>query len=564
MNQTFLDGWVGREDHDSMTRAAIYARFSSDRQNDRSIEDQVRLCRERAEAQGWVVADVHADYAISGALRDRPGLNALLKQVAAGSVNVVLVEDIDRISRDQEHMAGIRKRLSFAGVALHTLSGETSKIEVAVKSMIAEAYLDDLARKTKRGQRGQVERGRMVASPGYGYQPDRTPGPDGLPEPGRWMLDQKEAAVIRRIFADYVAGASPRKIAAALNAEAVPSPRGGEWNASTINGNAARGNGILHNRLYIGEVVWNRQSFAKDPDSGRRRSRLNPKSEWIIRQAPDLRIIDDATWELAQARKAGFEGVKVAHRRRPKHLLSGLVVCGCCGAPFTLSGSGRLRCSSRIERGTCDNARTIKMDTIEARVLDGLKGKLVAPDLVEAFMREYDSERRRRRSELLGRRAELEAETVQLDAKIGNLVGAIAAGASSPAIIAQLNELEARKVQIAGQLAEEDPGNVVAFPPVVADRYRQMLDRLQECMNDCRANVREASISAIRALITKVTVFPGAKRGEVAIELEGDLAVVMQIARLADRAGDMESMAMVVAGARIIHSHTSPRIRAFL
>jgi len=109
-----------------MTTATIYARFSSDRQSDKSIEDQVRLCRERAVAQGWRVASVHSDYAISGALRDRPGLNALLSEVSAGGIDVVLVEDIDRLSRDQEHMAGIRKRLGFSGVALQAVWGETS------------------------------------------------------------------------------------------------------------------------------------------------------------------------------------------------------------------------------------------------------------------------------------------------------------------------------------------------------------------------------------------------------------------------------------------------------
>ncbi len=530
-----------------MTRAAIYARYSSDRQSDRSIEDQVRLCRERAEAMGWAVVAVHADYAISGALRDRPGLNKLLADVAAERLDVVIVEDIDRISRDQEHMAGIRKRLTFAGVALHTLSGETSKIEVAFKSLIAETYLDDLARKTKRGQRGQVERGRMVASPGYGYAPDRTLGPDGLPETGRWKVDAAEAAIVRRIFSEYVAGASPRRIAARLNAERVPAPRGGEWNASTINGNAARGNGILHNRLYVGEVSWNRQTFAKDPDSGKRRSRLNPESEWIVKAAPDLRIVDDDIWGAAQARKAAGAGLRVEHRRRPKRLLSGLIMCGCCGAPFTMSGQGRLRCVAHVERGTCDNVHTVKMDDLEARVLDGLKGKLVAPDVVEAFVREYEAERRRRRLELIGRRAGLEAELRQIEYRIANLVEAIAAGSISPTIIAQLNEAEARKAEIAGELASEVP-NVIDFRPAMADRYRTMLDRLQQCMADDRANVRELSITAIRSLISKVTIYPGAKRGAVDIELEGDLATVMQIARLSERAGDLESMVTVVAG----------------
>jgi len=106
---------------------------------------------------------------------------------------------------------------------------------------------------------------------------------------------------VRRIFEDYVNGKSPRAIATALNAEGIPSPRGGQWNASTINGNKARRNGILHNELYIGYLTYNRQSFRKDPETGKRQARPNPPSEWEMVEVPELRIIDDDLWERAQA-----------------------------------------------------------------------------------------------------------------------------------------------------------------------------------------------------------------------------------------------------------------------
>ena len=54
-------------------RAAIYARYSSDNQREASIEDQVRICRDRIEREGWTLVEVYSDAAVSGATTLRPG-----------------------------------------------------------------------------------------------------------------------------------------------------------------------------------------------------------------------------------------------------------------------------------------------------------------------------------------------------------------------------------------------------------------------------------------------------------------------------------------------------------
>jgi site-specific DNA recombinase len=95
-------------------------------------------------------------------------------------------------------------------------------------------------------------------------------------KPGELSIDEAEAAIVRRIFAEFIAGRTPRAIAAALNADGVPPPRGERWNASTINGNTARGHGMLLNALYAGTIVWNKVRMIKDPATGKRVSRPNP------------------------------------------------------------------------------------------------------------------------------------------------------------------------------------------------------------------------------------------------------------------------------------------------
>src|SRR5690606_8152812 len=101
----------------------------------------------------------------------------------------------------------------------------------------------------------------------------------GVVSTGEREIVPEEADTIRRIFRDYAAGLSPKQIAKDLNHEAVPGPRGTLWSSSTIHGNPKRGTGILHNELYIGRLVWNKLRYLKDPDTGRRVSRLNPEGE---------------------------------------------------------------------------------------------------------------------------------------------------------------------------------------------------------------------------------------------------------------------------------------------
>lgn len=174
------------------TRVAIYARYSSDRQSERSIEDQVRLCRERAEREGWNVVDVFPDFALSGATRDRPGLNAMLARI--GEFDVVLAEALDRISRDQEDVAAIWKRVEFAGCRLHTVSeGAIGELQIGFTGTMSAVFLRNLGDKTRRGQVGRVAAGRIPGGLCYGYEPDVQVSPGGHVERGLRRIVPEQA-----------------------------------------------------------------------------------------------------------------------------------------------------------------------------------------------------------------------------------------------------------------------------------------------------------------------------------------------------------------------------------
>ena len=135
-----------------MLSVALYARYSSDNQRDASIEDQLRLCRERADREGWRIVDSYSDRSISGASLIRPGVQALMADAQDRRFDIVLAESLDRISRDQEDIAGIYKRFTFAGVRMVTLSeGDVSELHIGLKGTMGALYLKDLADKTRRG-----------------------------------------------------------------------------------------------------------------------------------------------------------------------------------------------------------------------------------------------------------------------------------------------------------------------------------------------------------------------------------------------------------------------------
>ena len=274
-------------------RAVIYARYSSDLQSDASIEDQVRLCEALIRDRSWESVRAYSDHGISGASLMRPGYQQLLEDARAASFDIVVAESIDRLSRDQEHIAAFHKAMSFAGVAVVTISeGDINELHIGLKGTMSALYLKDLADKTRRGLEGRVRKGKSGGGICFGYGVLAKPGSDDGEGRGHRHVIEDEAIIIRRIFKDYDAGKSPKSIAHALNRERVPGPKGGQWSPSTIYGNWRRGTGILNNELYIGKMVWNRQHFVKDPQTGKRQARPNPEEKWVTQPVPDLQIID--------------------------------------------------------------------------------------------------------------------------------------------------------------------------------------------------------------------------------------------------------------------------------
>ena len=495
-------------------KVALYARYSSENQRDASIEDQLRLCRLHAEKQGWTVVDSYTDRAISGASLLRPGIQELINDAMRGRFVVVLAEAMDRLSRDQEDIAGLFKRITYAGVKIVTLSeGDMTHLHVGLKGTMNALFLKDLADMTRRGLRGRVEHGKSGGGLCFGYDVVKQLAANGEPIRGDRTINEVEANIVRRIFADYLDGKSSRAMAFELNREGVPGPQGSEWGPSTIHGNPKRGVGILNNELYIGRLVWNRLRYVKDPDTGKRVSRLNPESEWMIQDVPELRIVDQETWDTVKVRQQALAYEPSApgenrlnERRRPRHLFAGLVQCGCCGGGYTMISKDLLGCATARNKGTCDNRLNIRRDAFETSVLSGLQTHLMEPELFkefcDEFTREVNRQRMERGADLFAMREELPRITRELE-KIMDLY--LKDAMPIDMVKERSSKLEARRAELTRLLADaEEPPPLLH--PNMAEIYHQRIAALYESLQVEDEKAKAADI--FRTLVQQVLLVP--------------------------------------------------------
>jgi site-specific DNA recombinase len=412
--------------------------------------------------------------------------------------------------------------------------------------------LKDLAQKTRRGLEGRIRQGKSGGGLCFGYDVVDSVDPAGEPVHGERRINQIEAAIVHRVFEEFANGRSPRAIAGALNKEAIPGPAGKSWGPSTIYGNWRRGTGVLNNELYIGRLVWNRQQFIKDPNTGRRQARLNPETKWIVESVPHLRILDDHLWNLVKVRQrvsrsrvmTNDKGIRSERARRPRYLLSGLLKCGTCGGGFSKISQTHYGCSTARNKGTCNNLLTLRRDELEAKVLDGLRHQLMHPEMVKTFIDEFHREWNRQAAEHDALRDRVTHDLEKTEREVRRLIEAIKAGVPGAAVKNEMTTLEARRADLLGQL-EAAPRPMPRLHPNIAGIYRQKIASLGEALND--EHTRTEAAECIRELIEEIRLVP--EKGKLSIQLFGELAAIINLAN-APRSGGTGAQVTLVAGAR--------------
>lgn len=485
----------------------IYARFSTDRQDARSIDDQVRRCRAYAAQHGYAVVEVYQDAAESGAHTERADLQRLLADATRtrpAPFSAVLVDDTSRLSRD----LGSAWRLIFedlAGANISVIDASTGRassdkdawMSFGMTALINHGFLQMVKHETHRGLEGRALAGFWTGGRVYGYTTVTEESPTDPEHPRKVpVLEPEEADVVRRVFHLFASGMALKKIASTLNEERIPAPHDGGrgnkigrgWPHSTIRA-------LLLNERYIGRVVWNQTKWITTPGKKSRRRVPRPEAEWVVKDVPALRIVPQDLWEEVQAR---FKRRASSKRGRPAgtgkyvSLLSGLLRCGGCGGSMTIVGRkvkdgvpySRFGCTTHAQRGSsvCANAQTVSERRAVTVVVGALRLALTDPDLIRRFTDGF----RRRLAELHGGADEgqrtIEKKIQGAERQIKNLVRSIAEHGYSKPIGDALRDEEQLLANLREQhaaMAQSSPANVIPHPRFIESYLQDLLETLE-------------------------------------------------------------------------------------
>ena len=520
--------------------AVVYARFSTKNQDPRSIDDQVRNCTRYAQDEGLTCILVLKDEAISGAGDDRPGLyqlRALAKKKAAVFKHII-IDDSSRLSRDNiDAQTLVFREFKAAGIVVHDVAGklrsddENAEMVWGFRGIIDAMYVRDMRKKVIRGMEGRALAGFSTGGRCYGYQAIPEEKPQDAAHPRKKLIIlESEAAVVRRIFQMFLDGVGSHGIAQTLNDERIPGPRRPTWLANTIEH-------VLNSERYIGKVLWRTGEWRKHPITKKYTYKPRPKEEWLVRDDPTLRIIDEKTWEAVRKLRAArgkFRPGRPVGSKNASRTLSGLLFCGVCGSKLFVHTSKRANggpwigyaCGANRRGGeaVCSNGRMMS----EAKIRNIILKHTLRYLATEKF-NEWVVVGRRRWAEAVQREDRENREAVALTESIRNqeerverVLEMVASGAGSTVLLKRKVAVEEEKLlAMKARMAKLLAPRARRAPAVDADALRAKLEKV----GDLFSSKPDEARMVLQGFIRRATMIPTDDGAKWKISLQPSLIV---------------------------------------
>lgn len=405
----------------------IYARYSSDRQREASIEDQVRECRAYAEQNGIKVVNVYTDKALSASKETEKRLDFLrmIDESQKGLFEVVIVWKLDRFARDRYDSANYKHILKKNGVKVvsateHITDGPEGVLMESVLEGMAEYYSRELSEKIRRGQKGNALKGmRNGGLTPMGYKLNDH----------KLEIDPVSAPVVREIFKRYADGDTIKDIIADLDRRGIKSRSGKTFTYSFL------GN-MLKNRTYIGEFHY---------------------GEVVLPDAVPA-IIDPDIFERVKTRMEKNRHMPAQKKARDEYLLTGKLYCGNCerlmvgesGTSHTQAKHYYYKCRGAKRKMGC-NKKPVKKQWIEdivvAQTMLFIQNNSIMEGLIERLL------------DMQGEKSFdlklLERQSAEVGKSIENIMAAIEAGIITTTTKTRLMELEGRQEKLKLQILTE-------------------------------------------------------------------------------------------------------------
>ena len=321
-------------------RAAIYLRLSKeDREINNSIDMQREITTQYAKEHKYKIIDEYIDNGYSGILSSRPGLNKMMIDIIRNKINMVIVKDMSRLTRDK-NMTSYYTDIFFPDNDVRLISvteyidtGERYEIDdvVALRGIVNQSYLEDISKKIKAVKRNFKEQGKFIeGSVPYGYKKD-------LEDKNKLVIDENVSPIIKEIYSSFLNGKKPLEIAKDLNKKKIKTAsqylnlknKGKYWTKSMVNR-------ILTSPIYAGNLVLNKYVN----DLKLKKTIATPKHQYEIKRNTHPAIITQEEYDMVQQ----IKGNKTKKDFKSYlYLLKDLTYCKHCGRKMAYKHANPVR-----------------------------------------------------------------------------------------------------------------------------------------------------------------------------------------------------------------------------
>lgn len=419
--------------------AFILARYSTDNQNPDSIEVQVDKCSIWCNDHSVPILGVFADMAVSGMKDTRPQYEAMMQQLRQGLADTVVIYDQSRMFRKMTAWFAFRDELTAMGVSVVSvtqpmigkdLRDPTNFLAEGSMALFNQIWALQTRQKVMEKMRFMARNGQHTGGkPALGYKV----------EDGKLVICEEEAAIVRRIFAEYASGSSYREIVAGLNADGLKTKRGQPFGSNSLHD-------LLHNEKYIGTLVYGQTPYRED---GTRNTHAKDGKDAIRLEDFIPAIIDKDTFRIVQERMTAnkrLQGGRPAKNR--EYPLRSKVFCADCKMAMTISTSQNTyhyyRCTGKKRIHEC-TAAPIKADYLERKVAEAVKAILGRSDAVNGLIRILRDQSEQIQSGAVVHLKALIEKGREIDSKLENATEAVLNGLTSQTLRDKIRDLETQK-----------------------------------------------------------------------------------------------------------------------
>lgn len=428
------NGTGQRQSHPNGENAVVYARYSSHKQGEQSVEGQLAAAKAYAEARGYTIIHEYVDRAMTGRNDNRDEFQQMLSDCAKKQFTVIIVWKVDRFGRNREEITFNKYRCKKNGVRVEYVAenmgeGPESVILESVLEGMAEYYSLQLSQNIRRGNRENAKKCLFTGG--------RVPLGYKLDKDHAFVIDPDTAPLVRRIYAMYVEGKTITEIIAQLNAEGLHTGQGNPYTKNSLRT-------VLTNEKYIGVYVFKPGT----PDEIRTENGVPA-------------IVDKDTFYKVQKLLSINQRAPAAKWSRADYLLTNKLFCGSCGSQM-VGESGTSKTGAKYNYYLCINhkrgngctRKAIRQDLIEPYVLEKAQ-QLIMDDEVIAFITENVWNYYQRQDQAQDKITTLQAQREEVVKAINNLTRAIEAGMPLTEMTKnRLSELDAQQTALSTALAQ--------------------------------------------------------------------------------------------------------------